>query len=75
VNANGPQEIVTFQYLGKADTTDADIDSTKDTNRIFIGILKDYVFVRDIKNKKNEIFNLNDVKYLQIKKVRYFPDD
>ncbi len=72
VKKYGPQEIVTFQYLGVHDSTDANIDSTKNTNRIYIGILKDYLFIRDLNRKTNEIYNLNDVKYLQIKKVRYF---
>jgi len=65
----GPYDSVSFEYLGKVDSTDTLIDNTKLTNRIVIGITQNYLFIRDMKNNVNEIYNLNDVKKLKITRL------
>jgi len=58
----GPNETATFDYLGKPVYTDA-------TNRLLLGITKEYIFIQDKQDKNNEIYNLSDVKNLKVKRI------
>jgi hypothetical protein len=77
---NGPIEKVTFDYSGNPNkvSTDSTIYTRNDTIKVFIGILKDYMFIgdaspKDFKSKKFrgvQIYDLKDVKNLVVQRIR-----
>jgi hypothetical protein len=52
---------VSFEYDYKPVATDS--------NNFYIGQTKDYLFIRNIKERENKVYNLNNIKWLIVKDV------
>ncbi len=63
IEDNKPSSTISFTYEERRIFTNADI--------IFIGKTSDYMFLRNMKSKTNFIYNLSDIKHLEITKLPY----